>query len=298
MPIKFSHLNYIYSKDTPMEAVAIKDIDLEIKDGSFTCVIGHTGSGKSTLVQHINALLLPTSGEVDVNGIKVLNKKAKKAYLKTLSKEERKAQNIKELRKNVGLVFQFPEYQLFEETVLKDVCFGPKNFGVKEDEAIKVGKESLKMVGIDESLFNKSPFELSGGQRRRVAIAGIIALKPKVLILDEPTAGLDPQGSQEMMELFKLIHEQGTTIVMVTHDMDIVIKYASDVVVMKKGKIIKECKPYELFLDENMVQDLSVEEPKPISFAKELIRGGLKIDLSKIKDVDSLVVEIKEKRVK
>ena len=296
MPIKFTDLNYTYSKDTPMEQVAVKDVNLLINDHTFTCVIGHTGSGKSTLVQHINALLLPTSGEVDVNGIKVLNKKDMKKFLKTLTRGERKSHSIKELRKNVGLVFQFPEYQLFEESVLKDVAFGPKNFGYTDEEATKAAKESLKLVGLDESLFDKSPFELSGGQKRRVAIAGIIALKPKVLILDEPTAGLDPQGTFEMMELFKLIYNQGTTIVMVTHDMDIVIKYATDAVVMKKGKIIKECKPYELFLDDSMIQDLSIEEPKPISFAKKLIQKGMNIDLSKIKDVESLVNEISLKK--
>lgn len=296
MPIDFKKLTYIYSKGTPLEHEALLDIDLRIKDNSFTCVIGHTGSGKSTLVQHINALLLPNSGEVDVNGFKVLSKKDNKAYLKSLPRSERKKCNIKELRKNVGLVFQFPEYQLFEETVVKDVSFGPKNFGYSDSEATNIAKESLKLVGLDESLFEKSPFELSGGQKRRVAIAGIIALKPKVLILDEPTAGLDPQGTLEMMELFKLIYENGTTIVMVTHDMDIVIKYATDIVVLKKGRIIKECAPYELFLDDNLVEDLSIEEPKPISFAKKLIRKGLNINLNNVKGVDSLVQEIIEER--
>lgn len=298
MPIKFSHLNYVYSKDTPLETAALHDINLDIIDGSFVCLVGHTGSGKSTLIQHINALLTPTSGEVDVNGIKVLNKKDKKVFLKSLSKDERKHQNIKEIRKNVGLVFQFPEYQLFEETVLKDVSFGPKNFGCSEEEAIKKAKESLALVGIDESLFDKSPFELSGGQRRRVAIAGIISLNPDILILDEPTAGLDPQGSNEMMSLFYKLYQKGTTIIMVTHDMDIVIKYATDVIVLKKGEIILECKPYSLFLNDEVLKELCVEEPKPISFAKELINKGMQIKLENVKDTDSLIEEICKARVK
>ena len=187
-----------------MESGALKDINLTIKDRSFTMLVGHTGSGKSTLVQQINALLIPSEGQVDVNGIVV-------------DKNVKKMKNIKELRKGVGLVFQFPEYQLFEETVLKDVSFGPKNFGVKKDEAEKLAKEALSLVGIDESLFDKSPFELSGGQKRRVAIAGVITLNPKILVLDEPTAGLDPQGSREMMRLFEKIHRRETTIVMITH---------------------------------------------------------------------------------
>ena len=201
---------------------------------------------------------------------------------------------MKDIRKQVGFVFQFPEYQLFEETVLKDVTFGPKNFFYSEEEAIKMAKEALELVGISEDLYERNPFELSGGQRRRVAIAGIITLKPKILILDEPTAGLDPQGSQEMMELFLKLHSLGTTIIMVTHDMDNVIKYGTDVVVLSKGEIIKECKPYELFLDKEVLSSLSIEEPKVISFAKELNNNGYSINLENVKDVVSLVKEIKK----
>ena len=280
MPIVFSHLNYIYSSKTPLEFSALKDINLEIKDNSFTMIVGHTGSGKSTLVQQVNALLIPTDGEVNVNGIIV-------------DKNVKKLKNIKELRKGVGLVFQFPEYQLFEDTVLKDVSFGPKNFGVSEEESIKLAKEALSLVGIQEDLFERSPFELSGGQKRRVAIAGIIALNPKVLILDEPTAGLDPQGSREMMKLFSKIHKMGTTIVMITHDMDNVLKYASDVVVLVKGEVIKSCKPYEIFLDEDNFAKLSIEEPLVIKMAKKLNTSGkYHIDLEKVKDIDTLVEQI------
>ena len=277
MSIIFSHLNYVYSSNTPLAFSALKDINLEIKDDSFTMIVGHTGSGKSTLVQQINALLTPTSGSVNVNGIEV-------------NKEVKKLKNIKELRKTVGLVFQFPEYQLFEETILKDVSFGPKNFDYSDEESEKLAREALTLVGIDESLFDKSPFELSGGQKRRVAIAGIITLKPQVLILDEPTAGLDPQGSRDMMELFKKIHQMGTTIIMITHDMDNVLRYASDVLVMVKGEVVKACKPYELFMDEHVFSRLSIEEPLVIKTAKELNKSKkYHIPLDKVKDITSLV---------
>lgn len=295
MPVIFKHLNFLYSPNSPLQVSALKDINLTIKDNSFTCIIGHTGSGKSTLVQQINALLIPNSGEVDVNGIIVTNKENKKKYKKSFKKEKKNVKeifNIKELRKGVGLVFQFPEYQLFEETILKDVSFGPKNFDYSKEESEQMAKEALNLVGIDEELFERNPFELSGGQRRRVAIAGIVTLKPKILILDEPTAGLDPQGSQEMMELFLRLHKMGTTIIMVTHDMDNVIKYGTDVVVLSKGEVIKECKPHELFLDKEILSSLSIEEPKVISFAKELIEKGKNIDLAKVKDVETLVREI------
>ena len=297
MPIVFKHLNFLYSPNSPLQVAALKDINLVIKDNSFTCIIGHTGSGKSTLVQQINALLLPNSGEVDVNGLIVTSKDNQKKLKKGLKKGKKNFKekfNIKELRKGVGLVFQFPEYQLFEETVLKDVSFGAKNFSYSEEESIIMAKEALNLVGIDEELYERNPFELSGGQRRRVAIAGIVTLKPKVLILDEPTAGLDPQGSKEMMDLFLKLHSLGTTIIMVTHDMDNVIKYGTDVVVLSKGEIIKECKPYELFLDKDVLSSLSIEEPKVISFAKELNNNGYSINLENVKDVVSLVKEIKK----
>ena len=295
MPVVFSHLNFLYSPNSPLQVAALKDINLTIKDNSFTCVIGHTGSGKSTLVQQINGLLLPNSGEVNVNGLIVTSKENQKNIKKGFKKQKRDIKdvlNIKELRKGVGLVFQFPEYQLFEETVLKDVSFGPKNFAYSNEEAEEMAKEALELVGISKDLYERNPFELSGGQRRRVAIAGIITLKPKILILDEPTAGLDPQGSKEMMDLFLKLHSLGTTIIMVTHDMDNVIKYGTDVVVLSSGEIIKECKPYELFLDKNILSNLSIEEPKVISFSKELNEKGYHIDLANVKDVESLVEEI------
>ena len=195
MSITFKKVEHIYSEKTPFSYHALKGVDLNIEKGKMTALIGHTGSGKSTLIQHMNALLLPSAGEVHIEDI--------------LITATDKPESLKPLRKKAGLVFQFPEYQLFEETILKDIIFGPKNFGINEDEAIEMAKKVLKMVGLDESYLEKSPFDLSGGQKRRVAIAGILAMDPDILILDEPTAGLDPQGAKEMLNLFKKINQTG-----------------------------------------------------------------------------------------
>ena len=279
MPIKFEHVYFTYQENTPLESKAITDINLEINDGEFVSLVGHTGSGKSTLIQQINALLKPTSGKV-ISGDFVIDS------------NEKKVKNLKQLKKYAGIVFQFPEYQLFEETVLKDVSYGPKNFGDSDEDATTKAKQALKLVGIDESLFNKSPFELSGGQKRRVAIAGIIALNPKILILDEPTAGLDPQGEKEIMELFNKIHKNGTTIIMVTHNMDNVLKYSNRVIVMDKGQIVCDKTPLDLFKENDLYQKFNIDEPLVIKFAKELISSGLNIDLNNVKDVYSLTQEI------
>lgn len=279
MPIKFEQVYFTYQENTPLESKAITDINLEINDGEFVSLVGHTGSGKSTLIQQINALLKPTSGRV-ISGDFVIDAK------------EKKVKNLKQLKQYAGIVFQFPEYQLFEETVLKDVSFGPKNFGENEEDSIKKAKQALKLVGIDESLFDKSPFELSGGQKRRVAIAGIIALNPKVLILDEPTAGLDPQGEKEIMELFNKIYSNGTTIIMVTHNMDNVLKYSNRVIVMEKGKVVCDKKPLELFSEDNLYEQYNIDEPLVIKFGKQLIKGGLNINLENVKDCESLALEI------
>ncbi|MGN1295012.1 MAG: energy-coupling factor transporter ATPase [Bacilli bacterium] len=282
MPIKFSNVFYTYSPKSPLAFAALKDINITVNDHSFTALIGQTGSGKSTLVQHINGLLRQNEGTIDVNG-----------FILEAGKKNKK---IKELRKNVGLVFQFPEYQLFEETVLKDVMFGPKNFGVNEKEARESAADALSKVSIDKSLWDKSPFELSGGQRRRVAIAGIIALHPQVLILDEPTAGLDPQGAKEIMELFKMIHMSGTTIIMVSHDMNNVLEYCSDVIVMKEGNVVKVSTPIELFKDDDTISSIGIEEPMVISFAKKLIQKGLNIPLDEVKNEETLALLIKKGR--
>jgi len=277
MPIKFEDVSYTYSPKTPFQFEALHHIDIEIKDGSFTAIVGHTGSGKSTLIQHINALLLPSSGTILIDDMKIVAKE--------------KVKHIKNFRKHAGLVFQFPEYQLFEETVEKDVAFGPRNFGLDEKTALEKAHQALIAVGIEEELFKRSPFELSGGQRRRVAIAGIVAMEPKVLVLDEPTAGLDPRGAQEMMDLFDKIHQSGTTIVLVTHDMNIVLRYASDVIVMKEGAIVKVTDPLSLF--ESDYENYNLEIPYLYHFAKLLKNGGFRFEMKGIKTIDDLVSVVK-----
>lgn len=283
MSIKVSNLFYSYMPKTPMESLALNDVSLEIKDHSFTAFVGHTGSGKSTLVQMFNALLKPTSGTVEVDGFVVEGSKRKK-----------KTKHLKELRKHVGLVFQFPEYQLFEETVEKDVAFGVKNFGAKDEEALEKAHKALLSVGIPESYFKRSPFELSGGEKRRVAIAGILAIEPDILVLDEPTAGLDLKGSNEIMSLLQEMHKNGTTIILVTHDMDLVMKYCSDVFVLNHGKLIFNGTPSELF--ENASDEMAIEIPPLYVLAKKLVDSGISLDIEKIKNTDDLINQLKEVR--
>lgn len=285
MPINISSLFYVYNQNTPLEHKALNGIDLDINDGDFLGLVGRTGCGKSTLIQHLNALLVPTRGEVKVDEF-------------TSSSEKKKStKKMSPLRKKVGLVFQFSEYQLFEETVLKDVSFGPKNFGRSKTEAVEDAKKALELVGLDPSFYERSPFELSGGEKRRVAIAGILAIKPKYLVVDEPTSGLDPMGAKEMMDLFSKIHDEGTTVIIVTHDMDILLSYCNRVVVMEEGKIVKACSPSELF--DFDCESYSLETPKVLSFASSLKRKGMDIDLKSVKDVSSLSRQIiKEKEAK
>lgn len=277
MPISFKNVFYTYSENTPFRHEALNDVSLSIKDGSFTCIVGHTGCGKSTLVQQLNGLLIPTSGSVEVNNYHI-------------EKKHKALKKLHDLRKEVGVVFQFSEYQLFEETIEEDVAFGPMNFGVKKDEAIKIARECLKTVGIPETYYNKSPFNISGGEKRRVAIAGILALQPKVLVLDEPTAGLDPKGTKEVLNLFKKLNEQGTTIILVTHDIDIVFEYATDVIVMNEGKVVMQTEPKELFKED--VEKFSLETPLIQKTVNLCTQKGLKIDVSKIHCLEDLVKEI------
>jgi len=282
MPISFKNVFYTYNPKTPFRNEALNDISLEIKDKSFTCIVGQTGCGKSTLIQQINGLLIPTSGDVVIDD-KVISSNKKKSIKK-----------FHDLRKHVGIVFQFSEYQLFDETVEEDVAFGPLNYGVNKEEAIKIAHKCLTTVGIDSSYYKKSPFELSGGEKRRVAIAGILALEPKILILDEPTAGIDPQGSHELLELFKKLNENGTTIILVTHDMNIVFEYATDVIVMSEGKVALETTPDKLFLEET--EKYALETPLLSKMVKSLNDNGLKLDYSKIHNIDELVSEITKVR--
>ena len=261
MGIALENVSFTYQEGTPLASTALSDVSLTIEDGSYTALIGHTGSGKSTILQLLNGLLVPSQGSVRV--------------FDTLITSTSKNKDIRQIRKQVGLVFQFAENQIFEETVLKDVAFGPQNFGVSEEEAEKIAREKLDMVGIDESLFDRSPFELSGGQMRRVAIAGILAMEPAILVLDEPTAGLDPLGRKELMNLFKKLHQSGMTIVLVTHLMDDVAEYANQVYVMEKGRLVKGGKPSDVFQDVVFMEEVQLGVPKITAFCKRLADRGV-----------------------
>lgn len=264
MGITLESVNYTYQAGTPFEGRALFDINLSIKEGSYTAFIGHTGSGKSTIMQLLNGLNVPTEGAVIVDDIKIT--------------ADSKNKDIKPVRKKVGLVFQFPESQLFEETVLKDVAFGPQNFGVSIEEAEQLAREKLAMVGISEEFFKKNPFELSGGQMRRVAIAGILAMEPEVLVLDEPTAGLDPKGRRELMSLFKELNQNGMTIVLVTHLMDDVANYADYVNVLESGKLVRSGYPKEVFQDVDFLESKQLGVPKITKFAQQLVKRGLQLE--------------------
>lgn len=261
MGIALENVSFTYQEGTPLASAALSDVSLTIEDGSYTALIGHTGSGKSTILQLLNGLLVPSQGSVRV--------------FDTLITSTSKNKDIRQIRKQVGLVFQFAENQIFEETVLKDVAFGPQNFGVSEEDAVKIAREKLALVGIDESLFNRSPFELSGGQMRRVAIAGILAMEPAILVLDEPTAGLDPLGRKELMNLFKKLHQSGMTIVLVTHLMDDVAEYANQVYVMEKGCLVKFGKPSDVFQDVVFMEEVQLGVPKITAFCKRLADRGV-----------------------
>ncbi|HFI0235735.1 TPA: energy-coupling factor transporter ATPase [Streptococcus suis] len=260
MGINLQDVSYIYQAGTPFEGRALFGVDLEIKEGSYTALIGHTGSGKSTILQLLNGLHVPTSGSVLVDGVEIL--------------AGSKTKDIKHIRKKVGLVFQFPESQVFDETVLKDVAFGPQNFGISEEEAQAIAAEKLALVGIGKELFERSPFELSGGQMRRVAIAGILAMEPDYLVLDEPTAGLDPLGRRELMAIFKQLHQEGMTIILVTHVMDDVADFADYVYVMDKGKLVVSGQPKEVFQQVEFLESIKLGVPKITKFAANLERRG------------------------
>ena len=261
MGIILDNVSYTYQEGTPFASVALSDVSLSIEDGSYTAIIGHTGSGKSTILQLLNGLLVPTKGSVRVFDTLITSTSVNK--------------QIRQIRKQVGLVFQFAENQIFEETVLKDVAFGPQNFGVSVEEAEAIAREKLALVGIDESLFERSPFELSGGQMRRVAIAGILAMEPSILVLDEPTAGLDPIGRKELMTLFKKLHQDGITIVLVTHLMDDVAEFADQVYVMEKGKLVKSGKPSLVFQNVEFMEKIQLGVPKITRFAQRLAERGV-----------------------
>jgi len=284
MPIIFKELSHEYAPNSPFAYKALKEVDLEIVEGKMTAIVGATGSGKSTLVQHLNALLLPTAGELHIVD-RVINSKDK-------------PKNLKSLRKHVGLVFQFPEYQLFEETILKDVAFGPQNFGVSQSEATEEAIKALKLVGIDEEYYQRSPIDLSGGQKRRVAIAGILAMNPEVLVLDEPTAGLDPQGAKQMMDLFKTLNkEYNKTVLVVTHDMEQVLDYCDEVIVVEDGRIAMHTDKVSFFSDVTVLERANIYPPAIVRIKEALKSKGYNIP-SDILDLPSLAKAIKKEVVK
>ena len=257
MDISLQQVSYAYAKDTPFEKRALYDVDLLIPSGSYQAIIGHTGSGKSTVLQHLNALLKPTEGVIRIGNTEVV--------------ADKKNKKLREIRQKVGIVFQFPEHQLFDETVLKDIMFGPMNFGVSEEEARQRAIELVKLLGLPDEVMEKSPFDLSGGQMRRVAIAGVLAMNPEVLVLDEPTAGLDPRGRKEIMELFKQLHEEkGLTTVLVTHSMEDAARYADRIAIMHNGKCVLQGLPQDIFSDEDRLMDYRLELPQSIKFQKKI----------------------------
>lgn len=263
MSIILDHVNYVYEAGTAMEFAALKDVNLVIPEGQFIGLIGHTGSGKSTLVQHLNGLLAPTSGHVYYNGADIHDHDY----------------NKKELRSKVGLVFQYPEHQLFEIDVFSDVCFGPRNLGLNKKETELRAYAALKQVGLEDEYFYQSPFDLSGGQKRRVAIAGVLAMKPEVLVLDEPTAGLDPKGRDEILDqIAKLREELGMTVVLVSHSMEDVAKYVDRIIVMNKGQVMFDNAPREVFRHYKELEEVGLAAPQITYIMQALKRSGLNVD--------------------
>lgn len=263
MSIVAEKVSYVYMPGSPFEAEALSDVSFTIEDGEFVGVIGHTGSGKSTLVQHFNALIKPTSGKMTVQGVDI----------------GEKGVSLNSLRQKVGLVFQYPEYQLFEETVEKDVAFGPKNLGLPEEEILNRVAEAMRLVGLDQKKIGaRSPFELSGGQRRRVALAGVLAMNPEVLILDEPSAGLDPHGRNEILALVSAIHEErGCTVIMVSHSMDEVARVASRVMVMNHGHLVMDGTPRQVYTQGDQLQQIGLGVPATVQLSQMLRSRGMDV---------------------
>ena len=263
MSLILDHVNYVYGEDTALAVHALKDINLVIPDGQFIGLIGHTGSGKSTLVQHLNGLMRPTSGAIYYNGEDIHDKDYEK----------------KKLRSKVGLVFQYPEHQLFEIDVFKDVCFGPKNLGLSQKETELRAYSALKQVGLGDEYFYQSPFDLSGGQKRRVAIAGVLAMKPEILILDEPTAGLDPKGRDEILDqIAKLKEETGITVILVSHSMEDVAKYVERIIVMNRGSVLYDDEPRQVFQHYKELEQVGLAAPQVTYIMQALARQGMKVD--------------------
>lgn len=260
MSIEFKNVDYVYAPGTPFQTQGLADISFKIEEGTFIAIAGHTGSGKSTLMQLLDGLLLPSTGVITIGEDQLTSHTSSKS--------------LKEIRKKVGLVFQFPENQLFEETVLKDVMFGPLNFGFSEQKAKEQAVEWIKKVGLSEKIMDKSPFELSGGQMRRVAIAGVMAYEPEILCLDEPAAGLDPVGQKQMFEIFKNYQRAGHTVILISHNMDDISEYADDMLVLDHGQLIQHASPQEIFSDQEWVKKHYLDEPATSRLTRKLQKGG------------------------
>ncbi len=285
MSIRVEHLNYIYAEGTAFSQYALKDVNFTIEDGEFVGLIGHTGSGKSTLTQHLNGLLRASSGAIYYNGENIYSA----------------GYDMKALRSKVGLVFQYPEYQLFEVDVFSDVCFGPKNLGLDKDEIEARAKEALTLVGLDESFYAQSPFELSGGQKRRAAIAGVLAMKPEVLILDEPTAGLDPKGRDEILDQVSRLHqEKGMTIILVSHSMEDMARYAGRLIVMNHGEKVFDDVPKEVFKHYKELESMGLAAPQITYVVHELREHGVEIadDLTTVEEARDAILEALKKQQK
>lgn len=285
MAIQVEHLNHIYGEGTPFQQYALKDVNITIEDGQFIGLIGHTGSGKSTLIQHLNGLLKPSSGTIYYNGENI----------------DAEGYDRKALRSKVGLVFQYPEHQLFEVDVFSDVCFGPKNLGLSKDQVQARAREALSLVGMDESFYHQSPFELSGGQKRRVAIAGVLAMHPEVLILDEPTAGLDPKGRDEILEEIRALHEKRhMTIILVSHSMEDMARYADRLLVMDHGEKVFDDVPKEVFRHNKELEKIGLAVPQVTYVIHELRENGVEItdDATTVEEARDAILEALSKKKK
>lgn len=279
MQIEIKNVSFTYSPKTPNEYKALKGVNFSVHEGEFLTIVGQTGSGKSTLLQLLNGLELPTSGEVVIDG-------------QTTKEICKKNKTTRLLRKKIGVVFQFPEYQLFEETIEKDVAFGMINYGMEKEKALKKAREYVLQVGLDETYFTKSPFEISGGEKRKVAIAGILALNPDVLVFDEPTAGLDPKSKVDFLQLIEFLRQKGKTIIVVTHSMLTVLRFATHVVMLDDGQVIFDGNTSDFFMDERVSN--IIEIPNLLKMSKELIKRGVKLDITKIQSTAALIEQIKK----
>lgn len=281
MRITLQDVEYRYQINTPFEHLALHDVNMDIVSGSYTAIIGHTGSGKSTLLQHLNALLKPTKGSIMIGDRTIVS--------------GRKEKHLRAIRRSVGIVFQFPEHQLFEETVEKDICFGPMNFGVSEKDAKDRARKALKQVGMAEEILEKSPFDLSGGQMRRVAIAGVLAMEPDVLVLDEPTAGLDPRGRMEIMDMFYQLHkERGISTILVTHSMEDAARYADEIIIMHQGTVFKKGTPFDIFSQPEQLLELGLDVPDTVRFQLKLQKElGVRFDRPCL-SIEDLAAEVKK----